>query len=322
MINRVIKGCGHYIPKNKVTNFDFEKRIDTSNEWIKSRTGIESRYFSHDENTSFLAYKASLSAIKDANINKEEIDLIIVATCTPDNLTPSCSCLLQEKLGLNDKDVMAFDINAACSGFLYGLHIASKMLYEYKCALVVGSEVLSKVINYNDKNTSVLFGDGAGAVIMKREDTNKHMYFYANSIGDSNGYLTIKGSDLTQNFVNGNFKISPISMNGNEVFRFAVNAMAKSTSEILKKANKNIEDVDLIIPHQANIRIINHVIKKEKINKDKVFINLNKYGNTSAASVAIALSEAKEKGLIKEGNSILLVGFGAGFTYASAYIEM
>ena len=322
MKNRKIIGYGYYIPKNLITNQDLEKIVDTNDEWIKSRSGIETRYISSTENTSDIAYNAAIKAIEDAKIAKEDIDLIICATCTPDNMTPSTACLVQEKLGLNDSHVMAFDLNAACSGFLYSMQVASFMLSEYKCALIIGAEPLSKVIDWTDRSTCVLFGDGAGAVIMKREQTDNDMYFYSNAEGDNQGKLRIQGLSLKQPLQNEERKVGHIEMAGNDVFRFAVRAMSDALTEALNKAGKTIDDIDLVIPHQANYRIIKHVIKKLKIDEDKVYINLNKYGNTSAASVAIALAEAKEKGLIKEGAKIVLIGFGAGFTYASGYIEI
>ena len=322
MNNRKILGYGYYIPKNRITNHDLEKIVDTSDEWIKSRSGIETRYISSEENTSAISYNAALKAIDDAGIKNEDIDLIICATCTPDNLTPSTACLIQEKLGLNDKHVMAFDISAACSGFLYAMQVASMMLIEYKCALIIGAETLSKVIDWSDRNTCVLFGDGAGAVIMKRKETNKEMFFYVNSEGDNEGKLRIKGPSLKEPLKNELREIGHIKMAGNDVFRFAVRAMSEALIKVLEKADKTIDDIDLFIPHQANYRIIKHVIRKLKIDERKLYINLNNYGNTSAASVAIALAEAKEKGLIKEGAKIVLIGFGAGFTYASGYIEI
>lgn len=322
MKNRKIIGYGYYIPKNLITNQDLEKIVDTNDEWIKSRSGIETRYVSSDENTSDIAYNAAIKAIEDANISKEDIDLIICATCTPDNMTPSTACLVQEKLGLNDCHVTAFDLNAACSGFLYSMQVAALMLSEYKCALVIGAETLSKVIDWTDRSTCVLFGDGAGAVIMKREQTDNQMYFYSNAEGDSQGKLKIRGLSLKQPLQNEAREVGCIEMAGNDVFRFAVRAMSEALKEALKKADKTIDQIDLVIPHQANYRIIKHVIKKLKIDENKVYINLDKYGNTSAASVAIAIAEAKEKGLIKEGAKVVLIGFGAGFTYASGYIEI
>lgn len=322
MKNRTILGSGYAVPKHCITNVDLEKVVDTSDEWIVQRTGIKSRYISTDENTSDLGYRAAVQAITNANIDKEDIDVIIVATITPDHVTPSVACLIREKLGI-ERSIMAFDINAACSGFVYGLQIATSLLEEYKTILVVGSETCSKIIDWNDRNTCVLFGDGAGALLVRREENNKEMTFFSQSMVDVKQALIGKGKPLSpvplQN-------LEPVSsylfMDGSEVFRFAIKALEESIHEVLKKANKTLEEIDLIIPHQANIRIIKHVAKRLKLEEDKFFVNVEKYGNTSAASVAIAFAQAQEEGKLKEGMNIILVGFGAGLTYASSYMEL
>lgn len=314
MFNLEIIGSGVATLKNKYTNNDFKKFVDTSDEWIYSRTGIKTRYFTEDENTSDIGYIAALNAIEDASIDKNEIDLIIVATMTPDNFTPSCACLIQAKLGLGNKKIMAFDINAACSGFVYALEIASNMLENYKCALVIGSEVLSKIIDFTDRNTCVLFGDGAGAIVVKKSLFDKKMLFYSNCIGDLQGKLIAENINK-----NGNFTY--LKMDGKEVFKFAVNAMEKSINYILEKLNIKLDDIDLIIPHQANIRIIEYVCKKLNVSIDKFYMNIAEFGNTSAASIPIALNNAIKEEKIKENSKIILVGFGGGFTYGSCYIE-
>lgn len=316
-----ILGSGYAIPKHCITNHDLEKVIDTSDEWITSRTGIKSRYISSDENTSDLGYRAALKAIEDAKIKADEIDLIIVATFTPDHFTPSCACLIQEKLGLNDAHVMAYDINAACSGFVYAFQIACCMMQEYKCALIIGSETLSKLIDWKDRNTCVLFGDGAGALIVKKEESHHRIEHFAQSIGDNKGILQAGGLSLSEPLENIEKSYSYLQMDGSEVFRFAVKAMQDAMEKVVNKAGVEISDIDLIIPHQANIRIIRNVSKRMKIDEEKFYINLDKYGNTSAASVAIAFAQAKEEGYIKPGMKILIVGFGAGFTYGASYIE-
>lgn len=317
MKNIKIKGYGYAKAEKYVTNRDLSKIVDTSDEWIIERTGIKTRYISENENTSELAYRAAKDAIENASINKNEIDLIIVATTTPDNFTPSTACLLQEKLGLNGQHIMAFDLNAACSGFLYAMHTACALLNQYKCALVVGAEVLSKIINWKDRNTCVLFGDGAGALIIERQETLNTIEFYANAIGDAKGILKAEGISMEQSKTFGYLK-----MDGKEVFRFAVKAMEEAMLKVLEQANVNINEIDLIIPHQANIRIIKYVAKHMKLDENRFFINLDQFGNTSSASVAIALAQAKELGKIHEGMKVLLVGFGAGFTYAASYIEL
>ena len=320
MENVEIIGVGYAQAQQKVTNLDLSKVVDTNDEWIQKRTGIESRYITKTENTSDLALRASLCAIKDAHIDRKEIDLILCTTTTPDCLTPSTACLVQEKLGLNDSAVMAFDINAACSGFVYGLQIASYMLKQYKCALVIGAETLSKILDWSDRSTCVLFGDGAGAAILKAS-TTKQMAFFGQSKGDAKGLLQLKGWPIAPLLQNKKSVHSYLKMDGKEVFRFALDAMQKSIYMLLERENIDLEDIDLWIPHQANIRIIQHVAKRIGLPLDKVYTNLQEYGNTSAASIAIALADAKEKGVLKEGMKVLLVGFGAGLTYGAVYIE-
>lgn len=322
MKNRKILGTGYAIAKNCVSNHDFENILDTNDEWIMSRTGIKTRYVSSDENTSDLGYRAACEAIADAKIAKEEIDLIIVGTITPDNITPSCACLIQDKLGLNDCHLMAFDISAACTGFVYGFQIASYMLSEYRCALIIGADVNSKIMDYEDRNTSILFGDGAGALIMKRETNENELFHYAQSVGDHNGFLQGNGLAMASPLVNANREIGFLKQNGSEVFRFAVKALEEAVQEVLKKAGKDMQDIDYIIPHQANIRIIRNVAKRMKIAEDKFYTNLDKYGNTSGGSIPIAFAQARAEGVIKEGMKVIIVGFGAGFTYAASYIEL
>lgn len=316
-------GTGYASAKHCISNDDLSKIVDTNDAWIYSRTGIKTRYISSDENTSDLGYRAACKAIENANIAASEIDLIIVATITPDHFTPSCACLIQEKLGLNDCHVMAFDISAACSGFVYGLQIASAMLATHKCALVIGSETLSKIIDWQDRNTCVLFGDGAGAAVLKQEVSDKRIAFYSQSIGDNKGTLEAKGVSLDKTPLHNSEKtFGYMKMDGAEVFRFALKAMEEAITQVLSQVEVSLDEVDLIIPHQANIRIIRSVAKRMKLAEDKFFVNVEHFGNTSAASVAIALAQAFEQGKIKAGMKLVLVGFGAGFTYAASYIEV
>jgi 3-oxoacyl-[acyl-carrier-protein] synthase-3 len=314
MIN--IKGYGLKKANHKVYNNDLEKIVDTSDEWIKERTGIESRYISEEENTSDLGYEAAKQAIEDANINKEDIDVIIVATMTPDYFTPSCASLIQAKLGITN--VLAFDLNAACSGFLYAFQVACELVNHYKNILVIGSETVSKIIDWTNRDTCVLFGDGAGAVIINKG--NRDVYHFSNSIGN-NEDLVAKGLSLTHNLQNQIQESHYLSMNGKNVFKFAVSAMKEAIEEVLNKANLTIDDIDYIIPHQANYRIISYVSKKMNIDIHKFYINLYEYGNTSSASIPIALSEAKQKGYINDHSRIILVGFGSGLTYGATLIE-
>lgn len=317
-----IVGSGYAVAKHCVTNNDLSKIVETNDEWITTRTGIKTRYVSSVENTSDLGYRAAKEAIENANMDVKEIDLIIVATMTPDHFTPSCACLIQEKLGLNECHVMAFDINAACSGFIYALHVASSMLQNYKCALVIGAETLSKLVDFKDRNTCVLFGDGAGAFVLRKEKTSKELHFFAQAKGDNKGILMARGIPMKEPLVNSEKTYGYLKMDGKEVFRFAIKAMEEAIIKVLEEANKTLDDIDLIIPHQANLRIIKHVAKKMKLSEDTFYVNVNEFGNTSAASVAIAYAQAVKKGVIKEGMKVLFVGFGAGFTYASCYVEV
>ncbi|MDO4813615.1 MAG: beta-ketoacyl-ACP synthase III [Gemella sp.] len=306
------------LPSKVVTNDDLSKIVDTSHEWIVQRTGIEERRIS-EKNTSDLAYEAASLAIEKAGIDKNSIDLIICATATPDNKFPSVACLVQEKLGLPDS-VTAFDLNAACTGFIYGLKVASAMLSTYhKRALVIGAEVLSKIIDYSDRNTCVLFGDGAGAVVLEADGKNTE--FFTKSLGQEEN-LYAKASDLNLELDKTSVEEGFLKMNGSEVFKFAVAAMEEAVRGVLAQNELDLDNVKLIIPHQANKRIIDFVAKKLKQDKEKFYINLNKYGNTSAASIAIALDEALEEKKLVSGDKVLLVGFGAGLTWGATILEI
>lgn len=313
-----ILGVGKYVPEKILNNSDLEKLVDTSNEWIIQRTGIEERRISFEENTSDLAYKAALKALENANVSKEEIELIICATSTSETIVPSTACLVQEKLGITGK-IISFDINAACSGFVYALEVAQSLLNKYNKALVIGSEVMSKIVDYKNRNTCILFGDGAGAVVLEKGDHNVH--FYNRSKGEKLN-LYCDGAELNKNLKVEQPKINFLQMNGGEVFKFAISAIEESINNILTISNMNIDEIDLIIPHQANRRIIENVARKFKLQKEKFFVNLDKYGNTSAASIPIALSEALEKNEVKKGSNVLLVGFGAGLTWGATIIKI
>ena len=314
-----ILGTGFVKAQKKVTNFDLEKRVETSDEWIVQRTGISSRYVSETENTSDLAYKASLQAIEDAHIQKEDIEVIIVATMTPDCMTPSTACLVQAKLGLNDCPIFAFDINGACSGFLYAFQIASDLLSRYHHILVIGSETISKMIDWNDRSTCVLFGDGAGAMVLGRGDTK--LYHYANSEGDLQEVLHAQGLPLVHDLQNQGASTHYLNMKGNDVFRFAIRVLKESIENVLDQSGLSIDDIDLVIPHQANYRIISHVAKKMKVDLSKFYMNLQEFGNTSAASIPIAYAMAQREGKIPEHGRVILVGFGAGLTYGATLID-
>ncbi|PJI08507.1 MULTISPECIES: beta-ketoacyl-ACP synthase III [Clostridium] len=322
MNNVEIIGTGSYVPERIVTNDDISKIVDTSDEWISTRTGIKQRRISVGENTSELGAKAALRAIKDANIKPEDIDLIITATTSPDTFTPSVSCLIQDRIGA--KNAACFDVSAACTGFIFALNTASQFIKtgEYKTVLVIGAEVLSKILDWKDRNTCVLFGDGAGAAIIRKSDNEGIVKAYLGSDGTGREFLYCHASNVDNPFAANAEKInSKISMNGKEVFKFAVKVMVKSVRKILEDCSLKAEDIDYIVPHQANIRIIDFAAKKLNLSKEKFFTNLQNYGNTSGASIPIALDEMNKKGILKKGNKIVLVGFGGGLTWGSMVIK-
>lgn len=323
MENIGIKGLGSYVPDFSVSNDDLSKIVDTDNEWIVERTGINTRRISKNEDTSDIAYKASLNALKDADLKGEDLDLIIVATISPDKFVPSVACILQDKL--NAEKAACFDISVACSGFVYGIEIAKSMMLVngYKNALVIGAEVLSKLIDWKDRSTCVLFGDGAGACILQSGcDRGIIKKSYLRAVGSKGSSLEVGARDLDSPFSECSLKKDPfIRMNGREVFKFAVNAMKEGVLKALELNNEKLENIKFIIPHQANERIITYTAKKLKLNIDKFYINIDRVANTSAASEPIALCECYEKNLIQKGDKIILVAFGGGLTYASTLIE-
>lgn len=325
MIRSKIISTGSYLPERILTNFDLEKMVDTSNEWIIERTGIkERRVASEDQAASDLAYEASKSAIERASLKAKDIDLLIAATVTGDMPFPSTACILQHKL--NAKNAAAFDINAACSGFLYGLHIADSFIRSgiNKRVLIVGTEVLSKITDWEDRATCVLFGDGAGAVIV--EPTKEEKGIISMNINSDGGmwnllHLPGGGSRYPTSRDSINKRLHYIKMKGNETFKFAVRTLEDLVVKILKENKLDPSKLSLLIPHQANLRIIQATADRLGIPLNKVLINLDKYGNTSAASVPIALDEAVMTGRVRDGDYILLEAFGGGLTWASALIK-
>ncbi len=315
-----IIGTGSAVPPKIVTNDDLSKIVDTSDEWISARTGIKERRIS-DENTatSDLAVVAGERALTSAKISADEIDLIIVATTSPDTLFPSVACIVQNKLGA--KNAAAFDVSAACSGFNFALSTASAYIESgmFKNILVIGADTLTKYLDWTDRGTCVLFGDGAGAVVLQSAKKDDGVLAsYIRSKGEGGKYLVMPGGGSRDpEEKNGRF----IRMEGAEVFKFAVRALEESVQAALKMANLTIEDMDLLIPHQANLRIIEHVMKKFNLPEKKVYVNLNKYGNTSAASIPLAMDEACADQKIKSGDIVVLAGFGAGLTYGSNVIR-
>ncbi|MGL5961158.1 MAG: beta-ketoacyl-ACP synthase III [Cetobacterium sp.] len=320
-----IIGLGTYVPEKVMTNFDFEKIIDTTDEWIRTRTGIEERRFANEnEATSDLGAEAAKLALKSAGLSAEDIDMILVATTTPDYPIQSTACVVQELIGA--VNAAALDINAACSGFVYGLTMAKALITSgiNKNILVVGAEVLSKCVDLQDRNTAVLFGDGAAAAIVSEvEDGYGIISQFLGAEADVKGALRTPAGGtrkpLSQEVLDerSNF----LQMKGQDVFKFAVKALPKATLQALNSAGLKAEDLDMVFPHQANVRIIEAASKRLEIPMDKFYLNLNKYGNTSSASIGLALGEALEKGLLKKGDTIALTGFGAGLTYASMIIK-
>lgn len=324
-VNVQILGMGHALPPETLTNKDLEKMVDTSHEWILERTGIiERRIGNPDMKTSDLCLEASIMALEHSGVAPENIDLIIVATVTPDMIFPSTACILQDKLGANH--AAAFDIEAGCTGFIYALTIAEKFLSspDYECALVVGAELLSRITDYSDRNTCVLFGDGAGATVLKKG----HKDF-----GILNSYLGSEGKGADLLYVPAGGSASPASiqtikdklhfmkMNGPEIFRFASKIMVNISETLLSKSGLEYKDIDLFVPHQANMRIIQAAMRRMNIPLEKTAINLDKFGNMSAASVPVALSMAVQEGRVKDGDLVLTAAFGAGLTYGGSLIR-
>ena len=320
-----IIATGSYVPEKILNNEYFEKTVDTNNEWIISRTGIEERrVVDKDTATSDLATKAALNAMEKSGVAPEDIDLIIVATATPDMAFPSTACIVQMNIGA--VNAAAFDIEAACSGFMYGMTIADSFVRTgmYKKVLVIGAETLSKIIDYTDRNTCVLFGDGAGAVIISEvEGDYGILASHLGANGSAGHLLTLPagGSRMPASEQTLKDKLHYVKMDGSEVFKFAIKIMGEAAETALEKCNLKKEDIDYLIPHQANTRIIEAAVRRLKISPDKVFVNVNKYGNMSAASIAVALDEANEQNLLKDGSIVVLVGFGGGLTWGSCVLR-
>lgn len=324
-MNKVkIKGVGSYVPSRVVTNDDLSNLVDTSNEWIVERTGIYERRISEGEETTDIAYKAAKIALEDSGIKGEELDLIIVATITPDYFTPSVACMIQKKL--NARNATAFDINAACTGFIYALEVGESLLKtgRYKKALIIGAETLSKIVDWNDRSTCVLFGDGAGCCIIENLNDSKSgiINTYSISEGENGDSLICGANDLINPFVlEKKVKSKYVSMNGREVFKFATRAMVEAVKNVLEGTDYTLEDIDYVIPHQANLRIIDYAAKKLQLPLEKFYTNLSSVGNTSSASVPIALAQLNSENKINTGDLIVLVGFGGGLTCGATLIK-
>jgi 3-oxoacyl-[acyl-carrier-protein] synthase-3 len=324
MKNVGIIGVGHYMPKRKLTNFDLEKMVDTTNEWIITRTGIrERRVAGTHERNSHLAVKAARQALKNAKLDSHQVDLIIVATISPDTAFPSVACLIQKEI--HARQAAAMDIGAACSGFLYGITTAKHYIQNgmFKNALVVASEKITPYLDWTDRSTCVLFGDGAGACVLapvrgKRGILSEYLHAEGH-FGELMEIIVKDRKALDQETTM--MDLPRISMQGQELFKVAVNSMAKAALIAVKKAKLKLSDIDCLVPHQANDRIISAVAKKLKISKSKIYVNIDRYGNMSSASTAVAFYEAVKEGKIKRGSNVVLVAFGAGLVSAANVIR-
>lgn len=320
-----IVGTGSYVPENVTTNVDLEKIMDTNDEWITSRTGIRERHFApKDMPVSELCYLAGVRALEDAKVAPEDVDLVIVATITPDYAFPATACLVADRLGA--KNAAAFDLEAGCTGFIYGVATASQFVATgmYKTALVIGGETMSKILNWEDRSTCILFGDGAGAAVLQSvKDGAGFLSFELGSDGSGGKLLSqpAGGSMHPASMETIEKKLHTVQMAGNEVYKFAVRIMGETALKALQKTGLTHEDVDIMIPHQANLRIVDAAVRRLGISPDKVIINLDKYGNMSAASIPVALDECAKEGRVSEGDTIVMVGFGTGLTWGACVLK-
>ena len=331
MLGIKIKGTGMYVPEKIVSNDDFAGIVETSDEWIKTRTGMSERHISEGQPTWYMGTKAVEDAIKKSGIDASDIGLIICTSATADYYTPSMSCIIQREIGATE--AMTIDANCACAGFVYGFDMARRYLAtdeSIKYAVVVASENLTKITDYSDRSTCVLFGDGSAACILELSQNSlytSHLgadgtgakYLFARSIRPDNAFMPNQRKEYPDGFSEGNGHY--LYQNGKEVYKFAIKALPDAVNKAAEKINFNIQDINVIVPHQANIRIIETAVDKLGVPMDRFVINLEKYGNTSSASIPIALNEAIETGKIKRGDTVCLVGFGAGLTYGAVIFE-
>lgn len=315
-----ITGTGSALPQNKLTNDDLTKFLDTNDEWIRERTGIRERRIVKDETTTGMSVLASQRALEEAKVDPKEIDLIIVATLTSDKLIPSTACEVQDQIGAIN--ATCFDLNAACSGFVFALNTAAAYmnLGIAKTALIIGAETLSKIMDWEDRSSCILFGDGAGAVVVKADPD--HLYYTSTGSNGTLGQaLLCNGRKINNPLSKNEALLEYVKMDGSEVFKFAVSTVPNSIKEVLNKAQTDTEQVDCFLLHQANLRIIQSIIKRLHIDAKKVPVNIESYGNTSAASLPILLDEVNKKGSLKRGDKIILSGFGGGLTWGSILME-
>ncbi len=322
-----ITGIGSATPERVMTNAEFEKFLDTSDEWITKRTGIKERHLaSEDETTSTLATEAAKLALADAGCNASELDLIVCGTVSPDMPFPAVACFVQDALGA--KDIPAFDVSAACSGFIYALTVASQFIETgmYKKVLVIGADVLSKVCDFTDRGSCILFGDGAGAVVLEpTTEPDKgiiHTVMHADGSGWDFIHVPGGGTKAPASIETIEQKQHFVKMRGRDVYKFAVDKMQWLLGDCMEKCNLTVDDVDMVVPHQVNIRIIESATEKYNFPMEKVFVNIDKFGNTSGASIPLALDQAVKAGVIGKGSTIIMVAFGAGLTWAGATIKM
>lgn len=325
-----INGTGSYLPQKVVTNNDLATIVETSDEWIKTRTGMNERRYSQGEPTWYMAAQASKKAIESAGISADEIGLIIDTNVTPDFITPACACIVQRELGI--KECISFDMNAACTGIVYGIETARHYLAsgEIKYALIIGAENLTKIIDYTDRTSCILFGDGAGACVISAKP-DSYFTSYLGAKGDGARFMVARDFPANNAFMPENpeeydDKLPKsddhyLDMDGKEVYKFAIKALPFAVNSALEKVGGKVEDIDIFIPHQANIRIIETAASRLGVSMDKFFIDIDKYGNTSSASMPIALDEAYRAGKIKKGDKVCLVGFGSGLTYGTVIYE-
>ena len=324
MIRTRVAGLGHYLPERIVTNIELEKTVETSDQWIRDRTGIQERHIAApDETSSSLGLRAARMALEDARLNPEDIDLIIGATTTPDGLFPSVGSLIQD--GLGAKNAGAFDVNAACVGFLSALSVATQFVATgtYKRVMVVGTEVLSRIVNWQDRGTCVLFGDGAGAVVLEAAEFGGPLGLVLHSDGSKKLALYAEGPCGARD-ADGNGPpqhLCYINMDGTAIFKFAVQSMTSAVREALVKSHHTVDDIDLLVPHQANLRIIQGAAKALGVPVEKSLVTVHKYGNTSSASIPVALSEASREGRLHEGDRLAICSFGGGLAWGAMMFE-
>ena len=322
----IITGVGHHVPEKKLTNADLEKMVDTNNEWIITRTGVrERRILEKEKGTSEMAVPAAQAALSQAGVSPDELDMIITATVTPDQIVPSMAAMVQKKLGASN--CWGYDINGGCTGFLCAFTTAAQFIESgrHQKILVIGADKMSAIVDYEDRNTCILFGDGAGAVVMEPSpDTNEGVQdfiLHLDGNGENSLYMTGGGSLKPATLATVNDKLHYIYQDGRTVFKAAVNGMAETTSRIIKKNGLTDNDIRLFVPHQANYRIIDAVARKIGLNQDQVVVNIEKYGNTTAATIPLALSEAWENRRMKKNDWIIMAAFGAGFTWGSVLLR-